>query len=68
MFLLLFEEPFVMEDLVAQPLDRRGYDGGLTRVPDADGGDVRQAEHLRAHHLRRLVGLQHHNDDNNDDS
>ena len=57
-----------MENVVAEPLDRRGNDGGLARVPDADGGDVRQAEHLRAHHLRRLVGLQHHNDDNNDDS
>ena len=56
----LFEEPFVMKDLVAQPLDGRGDDGGLARVPDADGGHVRQAEDLGTHHFRRSAGLQHH--------
>lgn len=47
-----------MEDLVAQPLDRRGYDGGLARVPDADCGDVRQAEDLGCHHFQRFSSAQ----------
>ena len=42
----LFEEPFVMQYFVAQPLNGRGDDSGLTRVPDADRSHVREAENL----------------------
>ena len=45
-FLHLFEKPFVMQDFVAQPLNGRGDDSGLARVPDADRGHVREAENL----------------------
>jgi len=51
----------MVEDLVAQPLHRRRYDGGLARVPDADGGHVRQAEHFWRHHCtKRWTTTSHH--------
>ncbi len=45
----------MMEDLVAEPLNGRGDDRGLARVPDANGGHVRHAEQLGGHHFKTIM-------------
>lgn len=57
----MFEQPLVMEDLVAEPLNGRGDDGGLARVPDANGGHVRHAEQLGGHHFKTTMNNQSQN-------